>query len=39
MAGIFSTFEVLTVGAVLTFVLVHLLITLFRALFPPKPPK
>jgi len=33
---IFSTFEVVTITIVLSFVLLHMLITLFRALFPPK---
>jgi hypothetical protein len=35
---IFSTFESVTIAVVLTFVFLHLLITLFRVLFPPKPP-
>jgi hypothetical protein len=35
---IFSAFEVITVAVVLTFVFLHLLKTLFRVLFPPKPP-
>ncbi len=35
---IFSIFEAVSIAAVLTFVFLHLLMTLYRALFPLKPP-
>ena len=36
IARIFSTFEVLTLIVVLSFVLIHLILTLYRVLLPAK---